>query len=123
MLKRILTISAGAFFLVATTGFFLSMHFCGSRLVSMSVNANSKTCCGDGNGHCCHNEIKILKIYDQYLCCSQTIQSEHSANPQLSDLLVLADDTPLISKDFITFESPPPKKIQSSLAKRQTYLL
>jgi hypothetical protein len=123
MIKKVLTISIVTLFLVATTGFSLSLHFCGSRLVSIAVNAKSKACCGDDSGRCCHSEIKIVQISDHYLACSQTIQSDNNVNPEPVYVSGIIVRMPVLNEKYSNSESPPPPKIQSALAARQTYLL
>lgn len=65
MLKKIVHIVFCLLLIVATTGFTISKHYCGNKLLSVSLFDGDKCMCV---GPCkdCHTNIKQIKVSDNY---------------------------------------------------------
>ncbi|MBE9511743.1 MAG: hypothetical protein IMY71_12775 [Bacteroidetes bacterium] len=54
--------------LTTTIGFSVSKHYCGSRLVEVSINSEAEPCCNDmGNSGYCHNETEYFQLIDDLI--------------------------------------------------------
>lgn len=53
-----------------TTGLAIDVHYCGGKVSSVSFEKQSeKDACGKckkANSHCCHNEVRFLKVNDAH---------------------------------------------------------
>lgn len=110
---------------VVTMGFSISQHYCGDRLVSVSVNQTAETCCGP-EGDCCQNEVLYFQLEDDFVV-------ETSGNKQQSfdqdytyptiEYIVIEDlSNKQIHKDLFA-DSSPPLDLPTYLASIQSYLL
>lgn len=111
--------------LAATTGFTLSLHYCGTSLVSVSINSDAETCCDNDIASCCHIETKNFQIKEDYI-------TSYSQYNFLNNLLKNVNLFPNILfninlwidlKDYHIFynDSSPPPEIQRRLSLLQTY--
>lgn len=77
MLKRSGASVLTLLYLVTVMGFALNMHFCGSYLVSVKINAPAKSCTPlVGKMKCCHNKHFEIKIKDAHQGQRQTLQAK-----------------------------------------------
>ncbi len=68
MFKRITHISLSFMLVTATMGITVSKHYCGSRLLEVSMNAEAEPCCSDmGTGGCCHNETEYFQFDEDFV--------------------------------------------------------
>ena len=108
--------------LLTTTGYTISRHYCGSRLVSVKVNSEPKSCCSGQSATCCHNVGKYFQLKDVYLGSFQGIQTIDTAEYGFYYVGVYA-----IGNDFHKTlnctESPPAQEQATFLSILQTYLL
>jgi hypothetical protein len=110
--------------LLSTSGLAISKHYCGGKLVATSVFIEADSCCDSDD--CCKNETEVFQL-DEDFSVSTAIELPESIQ---IDLLVVSlvllkfsiEENSLLN-EFLFTDSPPPPKINTSLAKRQTYLL
>jgi len=124
MLRKITNIVVALFLLVSTTGITISMHYCGGKYVSSSINKEAKSCC-DGSGGCCENKTLHFEVKDDYV---NVAQIENSKIVELDILFPILfalnlELLPMEEKTELAFyDSSPPPKIQTRLSLLQTYL-
>lgn len=55
-------------FLLTTGGVAFNVHTCKMRSTSDVTFSARQSCCGDDEmpGACCRNELKVIKVYDEY---------------------------------------------------------
>jgi hypothetical protein len=114
-------------FLFATTGFTFSKHYCGTRLVSVAINNETKSCCDDQKDNCCHDETEYFQLNDYF---NTSFTHFNFRNYFIIDLdlfenflfnIYFREDN---TDYFISYtDSSPPLKIKTILAKLKTYLL
>ncbi len=126
MLKRIAHIIFALLLLTATTGFALSKHYCGTDVVSVSINSEAESCCDDmGSDDCCRNETEHLQLKVDFVNSSIDFQfQETDIDILFPALFVFIQDTYTADQDFeISYpESPPHPKISTLLSLFQAYL-
>lgn len=124
MFRKLKHIVLSLFLMVSTSGITFSMHYCGGKFVSASINKEAKSCCDSTNG-CCENKTLHFEVKDDYV---GPIQID---NPKIVELdvffpLLLALNFELVSEENESFEvysdSSPPPTIQKRLSLLQTYL-
>lgn len=124
MLRKITHIVLALFLLVSTTGITFSMHYCGSKYVSTSINKEAKSCC-DGTGGCCENKTLHFEVKDDYVSAivvqNNTIVELDVLFPIL--FVLSAELLPEIKVTTNYFgDTSPPSTIQTRLSLFQTYL-
>ena len=124
MLKKVSHSILSALLLFSTIGMVVSKHYCGTTLVSIAVDKEADSCCGDAD--CCHNENQYYNLEEDF------------SVPQISNVPVLAEFDILgfgLMDEFLTetheskniipafTDLPNPPTIQEILALKQQYLL
>ena len=111
MFRKITHIILSVFLMVSTTGITLSMHYCGGKWVSTSINKEAKSCC-DGTDGCCENKTIHFEVEDDYV---SPIQVDNTKIVELDVLfpILFVLHFELLSEENETFEvftdaSPPP---------------
>lgn len=68
MLKRLTHIIAVLLLMISTIGVPISSHYCGAKLVSVSISHEVKSCCKGMRkcSGCCKNESHFYKIQNEY---------------------------------------------------------
>ena len=124
MLRKASHIIFSALLLIATVGMTISKHYCGGNHVSTSFFVEAKSCCDSGG--CCQNETETFQL-DEDFSVSSIIEVPETAHSEIiSVALVLLEKTFEENEnksEFIISDLPPPPKIQTSLSKKQLYLL
>ena len=112
--------------LTTTIGFSVSKHYCGSRLVEVSINSEAEPCCDNmGNSNCCHNETEYFQLEEDLI---KPVSFENiriaSFNILFPLVFVYFFNAPgNIETEILNFaESPPPPAIQAKLSLLQAYL-
>ncbi|MBN2215644.1 MAG: hypothetical protein JW723_15550 [Bacteroidales bacterium] len=127
MLRRISDIALALLLLVTTTGYTISKHYCGTKLVSVAVNSKTKACCDDEKGSCCHDESEHFRLKEDFVPSSVQFNFGNVFSVDLAflpDLLSGIGYKAENTNDLNVFTgSSPPPGINISLAKLQTYLL
>jgi len=124
MLKKVSHSILSALLLFSTIGMVVSKHYCGTTLVSIAVDKEADSCCGDAD--CCHNENQYYNLEEDF------------SVPQISNVPVLAEFDIIgfeLMNEFLTetheskniipafTDLPNPPTIQETLALKQLYLL
>ncbi len=65
MFKKISHIIIVLLLLVTTMGMTIDKHYCGTRLVSVSILNEVESCCDMGDD-CCHNDTETFKLKVDY---------------------------------------------------------
>lgn len=125
MLRKFGNIITMCLLLVSTTGFSISEHFCGSKLISVEINKEAEPCCD--NGMCCHTDTQFFQMDEDFNFTISVLDFQVygvSDVPQISAFLQ-PDLTAQVKERhlFPDFESPPPLDRQEFLSTVQTYLL
>jgi len=123
MIQKVSHIILSFLLLLTTTGLTISSHYCGNRLVGVTINSEAEPCC-DMEGRCCQNVTQIVKVNDNYTTTSNNFSFEQAALiiPVLIFIFDIELQDNLTDRSFFpTTLSPPP--IQTVLACLQTYLL
>lgn len=114
-------------FLFGSMGYSVSMHYCGNTRISTSVGMEAKSCCGDENGTCCHNETRHYQIKDRFFASTREINEQNKLISHF--ILIVVNETLLYMSDIASTEinyiaeSPPPISLRKHLSSIQTYLL
>lgn len=126
MLRKVIHIILTLVMLVSTMGMTVSKHFCGNKLISVSVTSEAKFCCDDvGEDGCCRNETDRFELdVDTLLTVFNIDDVQESELNIFIPLLCLFDKdrTDGVNYAFIPF-SPPPPKILSRLSTIQVFRL
>jgi len=112
--------------LTTTIGFSVSKHYCGSRLVEVSINSEAEPCCDDiETSSCCHNETEYFQLKED-LVTTVSFENTRIAGFDILFPLVFAyffNSTGNIETEVSNYaESPPPPAIQTKLSLLQIYL-
>ncbi len=70
-MKRFLNIIIVGLFLLSTTGFTVTKHYCGGNLVDIAINSTPESCCGDNGGGCCSDEQSVYQFISNYVIPTQ----------------------------------------------------
>lgn len=90
-MKKFLAISVAIMYLVITSGLVLQIHYCmgsaaGSSLQFSGTDKDGHLCdkCGmqKGNGKCCHDEVKFIKVQDSHKQVTTDFQCQPPAAPE-----------------------------------------
>ena len=124
MFRKITHIILSVFLMVSTTGITLSMHYCGGKWVSTSINKEAKSCC-DGTDGCCENKTLHFEVKDDFV---SPIQVENIKTVELDVLfpILFVLNFELYNEeakaDDAFYNSSLPQKVQARLALLQKYL-
>lgn len=125
MLRKLVNITTMCLLLLSTTGFSVSEHFCGTRLVSIEINKEAESCCD--NGMCCHSEMHVFQLEEDFVSTAlhfdftSTFQAEVTfTEPAAWNQLYAAD---MEHHLFRIAESPPPDNRSDRLSSLQRYIL
>jgi hypothetical protein len=124
MLKKILHTIFAFFLLMATTGISLSMHYCGGKLASISINHEAKSCC-DMTGGCCENETISFEVEKDFISPVYAENSKIAERDILFPILVILsfELLPEGENSYVVYtDSSPPPTIRTRLSLLQTYL-
>jgi hypothetical protein len=119
-MKKLLVVILLFVYAVMSTGFVVSLHYCMDQLNSAQLGeATSDKCdrCGmHKEGHCCWDDIKIVKIQTSHLTPNATIEI-----PSLSPALVILFSNVIVPV-FKTGQSNFPIAHSPPINKQDTYL-
>ncbi len=112
--------------LTTMIGFSVSKHYCGLRLVEVSINSEAEPCCDDmENSDCCHNETEYFQIIED-LVTPVSLENTRIADFDILFPLVFVyffNAPGNIETEVLNYaESPPPPATQAKLSLLQTYL-
>ena len=125
MLKKILHVIVLSLFVISTTGFSISRHYCQGKLVSFKINAEAKPGCDMSCGNCCHNETDTYQLKEDFtLVQISTLEADYSIddilfNPLSFEIIDNYEITSIyLKKGFI-----PPPDLSAVLADLQSFRL
>jgi hypothetical protein len=113
-MKKFALIAFSIFYLLIVTGVNLNMHYCGGKLISISIaqTSNEIGCCGvkKSSKGCCHDQSTYIKLKDKHI---QSVDLKMSVK-LISSILITSEFNvsinELTSKSEIVsnYHSPPP---------------
>lgn len=124
MFKKASHIFLSTLLLITTVGLAISKHYCGGEWVSTSVFTEAESCCDSGD--CCKNESETYQLDEDFSLSSVIVVPETVELDLFAVFVVLFHpqfDENEHTKEFVVTDLPPPPKIKTALAQRQTYLL
>jgi len=125
MVRKFGNIVVMCLLLISTTGFSVSTHFCGSRLVSIEVNKEAEPCCD--NGMCCHSEMHFFQLDEDFVTTAASFDFESTFPAELNfvELFFLTHlfEAEVDHHFFSIAESPPPLDRDIRLSTLQKYIL
>ena len=109
--------------MTSTMGFTVSKHYCGSRLVDVSINKEAQSCCSkEGTSKCCHNETHHFQVEDDF----NMVMDAQISIPFVyvaPVVFLFSDIIEEEAEDFVEIEaSPPPPPLGIRLSIIQSYL-
>jgi hypothetical protein len=124
MIKKASHIILTILLFFSTVGFAISKHYCAGELISMSLYTEADACC-DSND-CCKNETEVFQL-DEDFSPTPVLEIPESFQIDLLAVSLIVFNLTLVENSVVDeyelIDLPPPPKIQTTLAKRQTYLL
>jgi len=124
MFRKITHIVLTIYLLVSTTGITFSIHYCGDKYVTTSINKEAQSCCNKKDG-CCKNKTIHLNSTDNYL---NSIEGNNIRIVELDTLFpaifpLVFKASPLSHGALETYtDTSPPIPINTFLSLLQTYL-
>lgn len=124
MARKAMHIVLSLFLMVATTGLTFSMHYCGGKWVSTSINKETESCCSDACG-CCENKTVHYEVEEDFV---SPIALEISPSIELDVVfpLLFAINFEYPSNSYgdveIIDDTSPPLPVQTRLSLLQTFL-
>ncbi len=124
MIKKAGHIILSMLLLLSTAGLAISKHYCGDELISTSIFLEADSCCDSDD--CCKNETEVFQL-DEDFSVSAVVEIPESVQIDLLAVsfvvfkLIIEENSTV--EDYKLIDSPPPPKILTLLAQRQTYLL
>ena len=122
MLRKISHIILSVLLLVTTMGLTIDKHYCGSRLVSVSIVNDTDTCCDQDDG-CCKDVTDTYKLSADYTFSQANINFNlvPTILPVLSFFYISSLAIEPSDIEFSWFV--PPRELKTTLSDFQTYLL
>jgi hypothetical protein len=122
MHKKISHIIISLVLLVSTMGLTIDKHYCGDRLVSVSIFDEPDSCC-DMTGDCCHDDSETYKLSVDYTLSHLNIDFDQApiVLPALSSFYISFFD--VVSSDAKSTVFIPPRNLRTALSIIQTYRL
>lgn len=65
-MKQFLHIIIAGLFLISTSGFIVTEHYCGGNLVDVAINSAPESCCGDGSD-CCSDVQSVHQFKSNFV--------------------------------------------------------
>jgi hypothetical protein len=105
------------------TGYTVSRHYCGTKLISVAINQQTSACC-TMEDNCCQSETDYFQLEDNFLISSFQLTREISELKNLFPVIFSLISLEYYNKpEFLIIASEsPPGKIQARLSYLQSYL-
>jgi len=123
MLKKTVNIFMSMLFLLTTMGFTVSKHYCGNKLVDVSINVEAESCCNMEG--CCHNENEHFQLEEEFVGSISIDSFEDIGIDLLFPIYFISivnEPTKSVNSIIELADLPPPSKILIRLSLLQTYL-
>jgi len=110
-LKKLFSIFLSVIFLASALGLSINSHYCGKKLSSVSLITQECSCKGKTpmKKGCCKNEIKYVKIADDYSPSSQFHFAQVDVAPVVLNYPFVLGASENSVSVFFNNHSPPPK--------------
>jgi hypothetical protein len=119
-MKKFLATIVLVVYAVMSTGFVVSLHYCMDKVNSVelghSTSDNCDRCGMHKDGHCCWDDVKVVKIQSSHLNTNTSIEI-----PSLAPALATGYDYVLI-RNFQVLQANDPIAHGPPLDKQDTYL-
>ena len=126
MFRKLIHITVALLLLFVTAGYSISKHYCGTRLVSVTISHEAEPCCDmEGKSGCCRNETKSFQLDENFVISPALENNLVNSVDLLFPLFYVIRENILFGDTKLTYqipESPPPIKRQTALSSLQTYL-
>jgi len=126
IVKHIVSFLLAGIILFSTTGFTLSKHYCGNKLISVEINDKADDCCNGAMDNCCRTETTHYQMKEdaavsaiQHILPVQEIQLLFPLVFHFVSLLPLEAS---ISNTPYPNSSPPVLSTPNRLSLLQTYM-
>jgi hypothetical protein len=113
-MKKFALIAFSIFYLLIVTGVNLNMHYCGGKLINISIaqNSNEIGCCGvkKSSKGCCHDQSTYIKLKDKHIQSADLKMSVKLISSILitSEFNVSINELTSKSEIVSNYHSPPP---------------
>ncbi len=113
-MKKFALIAFSIFYLLIVTGVNLNMHYCGGKLISISIaqNSNEIGCCRvkKSTKGCCQDQSTFIKLKDKHIQSADLKMSVNLIGSNLitSEFKVLINELTSKSEIAINYHAPPP---------------
>ncbi len=113
-MKKFALIAFSIFYLLIVTGVNLNMHYCGGKLISISIaqTSNEIGCCGvkKSSKGCCHDQSTYIKLKDKHIQSADLKMSVKLISSILitSEFNVSINELTSKSEIVSNYHSPPP---------------
>jgi hypothetical protein len=110
-MKKFFSIFLSVLFLASAVGVTINSHFCGMRLQSISITPSYCCCQKDSKmkNNCCKNEIKYLKLNDNYFPSASNHLKKNNTTPVLLTFYFITTLSENSSCILYNDHSPPPR--------------
>ena len=125
MLKKLSHIVLSTLLLLSTIGLAVSRHYCGEKLVEISLTGEVGSCC-DMQSNCCHDESQTFQLDQDYPVPVVMNHVDYFVFVIFEIQTFLTDfqqTTNLTSNLFEVSESPPIKEVSQFLCDIQVFRL
>lgn len=125
MFRKLANIFVLLLFVVSTTGFTISKHYCHGDLISVSINAEAKSCCGMTDNDCCKNENEFYQLTDDF---ASTLPLNIIQNFSIDISLFVQESFELVTNIeigsiYLDKEFIPPPDLSATLSDIQSFRL
>jgi len=116
--KKVFSIFLSVIFLASAMGLTINSHYCGKKLSSVSIVAQG-CCCKEKTPMkkgCCKNEIKYVKIADDYSPSAQFHFTKVDISPVVLNVPFITSVSDKLVSNLFNNLSPPPKLVDRVIA-------
>jgi len=104
MFRKIANLFVLLLFVVSTTGFTISKHYCHGDLVSIALNTEPTSCCDMSSCGCCHNENQFYQLEDDYTASQNFIIKSQIHSVVVYSTIHIEELEDQITKDIRKFD-------------------
>ena len=122
-MRKLIHVFVAVLWLLTTTGFSVTKHYCGGKYVKSSINSTPKSCCE--NSSCCHNESEVFQLHENTLFqASNTVVESPSIDLfDFENLFFQLDTDSELTSVYLDRIHIPPPNLPEHLALLQSFLL
>ncbi|MFL5810000.1 MAG: HYC_CC_PP family protein [Flavisolibacter sp.] len=124
-MKKALAFILLLIYLVVSTGFSLSFHYCMDRLDSSQLGSSKNDKCPKcgmhKDGHCCRDEVKIVKLETSHFASEVSMPDFSIAPIEIIHTEFLFTPFRNYTENFITVDHGPPLSDQDSYIRNRVF--